>query len=122
MMISSSILSFSIQRFDPVDRKKDIFRYPQKISFMGSFSTDYEPEYELFAVIANRGNSLYKGEEHNNYVTIVKRENGEAIEFDPEADGPKKLTDPSLMLKEQSTVEMLFYKEIIDESKDSASS
>ena len=98
LMISSTVLSFSIQRFDTIDRKEDKFNYPQRINFMGNFSSEYQPTYELFAIIVNRGISLYKREEHKNYVTIVKRENGEVIEFDPEAGSPKKLSDPNLML------------------------
>lgn len=61
---------------------------------MKKFSSEYQPTYELFAVITNRGKSLYKRENGNNYVTIIKRENGDVIEFDPDAEGPKKLSGP----------------------------
>lgn len=56
VMVSSSILSFSLKRFDDrADKNRDRFMYPICIEFMGQFSEDYQPYYELFAVIANRG-------------------------------------------------------------------
>ena len=94
LMVPSSILSFSLPRFNLIDRNQKSFRYPIKIDFMSQFSSEYQPSYELFAVIANRGETLYKQETGNHYVTIVKRENGDVIEFDPGADGPKMLSSP----------------------------
>lgn len=83
------------------------------------------PNYELFAVIANRGKNIRHMREpytevkdNNHYITIVKRDNGDVIEFDPKADGPKKLPDPNDILEEKDTVEMLFYKEKVFYSMD----
>lgn len=59
LMISSTILSFSLPRFNDLERNKARFCYPKVIEFMNRFSSDYQPSYELFAVIANRGDSLF---------------------------------------------------------------
>lgn len=116
MVVMSNILSFSVPRFDVIDRYTDKFNYPRRIEHMNQYSSEFVPNYELFAVIANRGQTLQHrrypfNKDKNHYVTIVKRENGDVIEFDPLADAPVKLSDPMQILKEEETVEILFYKE-----------
>lgn len=121
-LVLPSIMSFSVPRFDVVTRQNKSLHYPDKIEFMDQYSTDFMPSYELIAVIVNRGDEIHTNKlsnkvDKNHYVTIVKRENGDVIEFDPQADGPKKLSNPKAMLNETRNVEMLFYKEF-DPSQD----
>ena len=101
IMVSPPVLAFSLPRF-PEDIEIDdyFFNYPKEINFMNRYSKQYQPVYELFAVIAFRGDFLvykHKNKKHN-YVTIIKRENGDIIEFDPSADEPKKLEGMQDML------------------------
>lgn len=129
VMVSPNILSFSLKRFDEkAEVCSDRFSYPIRIEFMGNFSEDYQPSYELFAVIANRGNNLHgimdnhRNIKKNQYVTIVKRENGEIFEFDPSADAPKQLQGDDDILKERTTAEMLFYREVPRETREASQS
>jgi len=49
---------------------------------------------------------------NNQYVTIVKRENGDIFEFDPNADAPKQLQGDDDILNYRRTAELLFYREV----------
>ena len=91
---------------------------------MNQFSEDYQPSYELFAVIANKGEDLVGNKDkdnkpkNNKYVTIIKRENGDIFEFDANADAPKQLEGDDDMLRERRTAELLFYREVPRETRD----
>lgn len=106
------ILTISVPRLDGTRRYDNKLYYPITINFMDRFSKVYAPVYELFAVIVFRGNALLSKRDKANYVAIIKRHNGDVIEFDPAAEGPKVLSGDNDLLKERRTVEMLFYREV----------
>ena len=58
-MVSSSILTFKLPRIELIDREDFFFNYPSKIDYMNKYSNQYQPVYELFAVIAFRGDIVY---------------------------------------------------------------
>ena len=53
-------------------------------------------------------------------MTLVRKDNGDVYEYDPEAEAPKKLSDPKLILNEQKSVEMLFYREVQCKSQENS--
>ena len=55
LVVSPAILSFTVTRYNGIVRKNSSFRYPILIDFMDKFSKQYQPNYELFAVVVNRG-------------------------------------------------------------------
>ena len=122
LVVSPAILSFTVTRYNDIERDNSSFRYPILIDFMDQFSNQYQPNYELFAVVANRGQDLITKDSNSQYVTLVKKENGEVYEYDPEAEAPKKLADPKLILNEQKSVEMLFYREVECRSQENSES
>lgn len=98
LVVSPAILSFAVKRYNDTKKNNCSFRYPILIDFMDKFSNQYQPNYELFAVVANRGQQLIGMDSKSQYVTLVRKENGDVYEYDPEAEAPKKLADPKLIL------------------------
>lgn len=58
-MISSPILTFVLPRIENIERNDFFFKYPSEIDYMNKYSNQYQPVYELIAVIAFRGDKVY---------------------------------------------------------------